>query len=68
MWSSHRRADAGLDYDTTDQILTLRFDGALDAAAISSVVKKSQSRVESVIARYDSSAHKRIMPEICLMR
>jgi NAD+ synthase len=68
LWSSHRRADAGLDYDTTDQILMLRFDHGLDPSEISAMVKKSQVRVEGVIARHDSSVHKRTKPEICPMR
>ena len=59
VWTLHTTADMELDYDTTDQILRLRFDRGLDAATISGMIKKNQARVESVIARYDSSAHKR---------
>lgn len=65
--TSHRRADAGLDYDITDQILRLRFDGGLDAADIATIVRKGRARVEGVIARYDSSVHKRAVPEICVV-
>ena len=68
VWTLHTRADMELDYDTTDQILRLRFDRGLDAAAISGIIKKNQARVESVIARYDSSAHKRETSQICRMR
>jgi NAD+ synthase len=67
VWISHRRVDVGMDYDTADQILKLRFDGGLDAATISTIIKTSQAKVESVIARHDSSAHKRLTPEVCRM-
>ena len=67
-WTSHKRVDAGLGYDTTDQILGLRFDRGLDAAAISATVRTGLAKVENVIARHDSSVHKRETPEICRVR
>ena len=67
-WTPRSRLDSGMDYDTTDQILKLRFDQGLDAATISAVVRKSQARVEGVIARHDWSVHKREKPEVCVVR
>jgi len=67
-WASHKRVDAGLAYDTADQILGLRFDRGLDAATISATVRTSRAKVENVIARHDSSVHKRETPEICKIR
>jgi len=70
-WASHKRVDAGLAYDTADQILALRFDRGLDAAAIAATaatVRTGRAKVENVIARHDSSVHKRGTPEICRIR
>jgi len=67
-WASHWRLDIGLDSDMMDQILRLSFDGGLDAATIAATVKKNRAKVESVIARYQSSLHKRETLEICVIR
>jgi len=67
-WASHRRVDAGLDYDTTDQILSLRFDSGLDAGAISTMTMKTRVKVENVLNRYESALHKRVIPEVCILR
>jgi NAD+ synthase len=64
-WTSRSRLEIGVDYDKTDQILRLRLDRGLDAATISAMVRSNQTRVESVIARYEASLHKRDRPGIC---
>jgi len=65
VWTSRSRLEIGMDYDKTDQILRLRLDRGLDAETISAMVKSNRTRVESVIARYDASLHKRDVPGIC---
>ncbi len=67
VWATRSKLEAGMDYDTTDQILKLRFDRGLDAASISVMVKRNQAKVEGVIARFDSSFHKKRTPEICFV-
>ncbi len=66
-WTSLERADMGLDYDTTDQILKLRVDRGLDPATISAMIRRSRAKVEGIIEKYESSVHKREVPEICSM-
>jgi NAD+ synthase len=56
-----------LDYDTADQIFKLRLDGGLEAGAIASRTGTSREKVEAIISRYESSAHKRERPNVCML-
>jgi NAD+ synthase len=70
---SSRRPRAGqvieaafdLDYDRTDEIFRLRLDDGLDVETVSSRTGIPRSKVETIILRYESSAHKRKTSEIC---
>jgi NAD+ synthase len=69
LWAGQlAETEIGLDYEVTDQIFKLKFEQGLDVKTISSRMKLSQSKVEGIIHRYDVSAHKRQMPEICMIR
>ena len=57
-----------MDHDSMDQILRLSLEDGLDAATTAARVKKNQAKVESVIARYESSLHKRETLEVCVVR
>jgi NAD+ synthase len=69
LWAGQlAETEIGLDYEVTDQIFKLKFEHGLDVKTISSRMKLGQSKVEGIIHRYDVSAHKRQMPEICMIR
>jgi NAD+ synthase len=69
LWAGQlAEAEIGLDYDVTDQIFEMRFDRGLDVRRISSRLKLSQSKIETILTRYEASAHKREMPPICPVR
>lgn len=57
-----------LEYDLTDAIFKMRLDRGLDIEAIASMTGTSRTKVESIIARYEVSSHKRERPDVCLLR
>jgi NAD+ synthase len=61
-------AEIGLSYDVIDQVFALTFDQGLDIRTVATRLKLSRAKVERLLKRYDASAHKRRMPEICVLR
>lgn len=69
LWTGQlAEAELGMSYDLIDQILVLAFDKGLDAKTVAARLKIRRPVVETLIKRYDASAHKRKMPEICMLR
>lgn len=60
--------EIGLPYDIIDEILRLRFDDNIETKQLSSILNVPQADVEKIVSRYDISAHKRELPEICRVR
>ena len=68
LWSGHvAESEIGVSYETIDRLFKLRFEG-LDVPAIADKMKQSRAKLDSILAKYEASEHKRRMPEICKLR
>lgn len=61
-------AEIGLNYDVIDQVFSLTLDQGLDVKTVATKLKVSRTKVEGLLKRYNLTAHKRQMPEICMVR
>jgi NAD+ synthase len=69
LWPGHEaEAELGLSYDAIDSVLKLYFDSKVGIKAIASRLKLDADVVESLIWRYQETAHKRQPPPICKVR
>jgi NAD+ synthase len=69
LWSGQlAEAEIGLNYDVIDQVFSLTIDQGLDVRTVATRLKLSRAKVDGLIKRYEASAHKRAMPEICMVR
>jgi NAD+ synthase len=60
--------EIGVSYDVIDDVLKCHFDEGSDAKVISSKLKVKQTVVERLLSRYETTNHKRLLPEICKLR
>ena len=69
LWTGQlAEAEIGLSYDVIDQVFALTFDQGLDVKMVASKLKLNRAKVEGLLKRCEASAHKRKMPEICMLR
>ena len=69
LWPGHiAESEIGMSYETIDRLFKLRFEEGLEATAIAAKMKLNRSKVEGILAKYQTSGHKRQMPEICKLR
>jgi NAD+ synthase len=57
--------ELGMTYEVIDSILKLYLDQSLSPKTIASRLRQKPEVVEKLVAKYDESAHKRKLPEIC---
>jgi NAD+ synthase len=57
--------ELGMTYEVIDSILKLYLDQKLRPKTIASRLRQKPEVVEKLVAKYDESAHKRKLPEIC---
>lgn len=68
LWTGQlAEAEIGLSYDTIDQVFAMFFDQGLDVKAIATRLKLGRAKVEDLLKRCERTAHKRRMPEICIL-
>jgi NAD+ synthase len=66
LWSGQTaEGELGLDYDLIDSILRMHVDQKMGPEEISAKLRIMKEDIERVTSRYESSAHKRQVPEIC---
>lgn len=69
LWPGHIAEDEiGSSYDTIDRVFRLKIDEGLTTSAVAARVKISRQKLDSILAKYRGSEHKRQMPEICRLR
>ena len=68
LWSGHTaEGELGISYDLVDSIFRVYFDEKRSIETVSSRTKVKKEIVERLVSRYRKTAHKRQMPEICLL-
>jgi NAD+ synthase len=69
LWPGHvAESEIGMSYETIDMLFKLRFEEGLEVPAIAARMKQSKAKLDSILAKYEASEHKRRMPEICKLR
>jgi len=69
LWPGHTaESEIGMSYEIIDRLFKLRFEEGLEVPAIAARMKQSQAKLDTILAKYQASEHKRRMPEICKLR
>lgn len=69
LWAGQlAEAEIGLSYDVIDQFFAMTLDQGVDVKTVAMKLKLNTAKVDGLLRRYEVSAHKRKMPEICMLR
>lgn len=69
LWPGHiAEEEIGTSYEVVDRVFKLKFDEGLSNSAVVTKAKISREQLDTILAKYKASEHKRQMPEICKLR
>jgi NAD+ synthase len=69
LWPGHVAEDEiGSTYEVVDEVFKLKLEEGLTNSAIATRAKIPRQKLDSILAKYKASEHKRHMPEICKIR